>query len=286
LISVNVGSIIDERWWFMPDMPNIPWLKNEAHVPQGEPGEKVNYILSAINLAIISIGERATAEKELKKIEDEITAFLGNRSPKDFDLTMPTLKDSISCTDKSAADTLIGINNLYEKISENSFDLCESLCDYLLATSRTQAKRYVARELMLRHCEVSNEELEQITSAIKLAECMAKLCESLTQQEFADMVLDVQKATMKPWLWLALLNNMVSGGIRKTNNEFLIKALAYNLERDPIKSHPDIQRRIAWLSHRRDENTQAILAELRKETPIDNAATDGFYSPLLTMDNF
>ncbi|MFN4896399.1 MAG: hypothetical protein ACK5HO_11480, partial [Pseudomonadota bacterium] len=127
---------------------------------------------------------------------------------------------------------------------------------------------------------------EQITSAIKLAECMAKLCESLTQQEFADMVLDVQQATNKPWLWLALLNNMVSGGIRKTNNEFLIPALAYNLERDPIKSHPDIQTRIAWLSHSGDENTQAILAGLKNETPEDNAAPADYYLQQLNIDNF
>jgi FMN phosphatase YigB (HAD superfamily) len=139
---------------------------------------------------------------------------------------------------------------------------------------------------MLRHCQVSGGEPEQITSAIKLAECMAKLCESLTQQEFTDMVLDVHEATKKPWLWLALLDNMVSGDIKKTNNEFLILALAHNLESDPIKSHPDIQRRIARLSHRRDENTKAILAGLRKETPTDNAATDGFDPPPLTMDDF
>jgi hypothetical protein len=296
LISVNVGSIIDERWWFMAEMSNkesgIQWLKeigdcyrDEFRGPQGEARAEVKKILDQINQAKISIKDSA-AEIELEKIALEIKEFLDKRSPKDLDLTSPTLKDCLKDDDRSAADTLIGINNLYEKISENSFDLCESLCDYLLATSRKQAERYVARELMLRHCEVSGEESEQITSAIKLAECMAKLCESLTQQEFADMVLDVQQATNKPWLWLALLNNMVSGDIKKTNNEFLIPALAYNLERDPIKSHPDIQTRIAWLSHSGDENTQAILAGLKNETPEDNAAPADYYLQQLNIDNF
>jgi hypothetical protein len=138
-------------------------------------------------------------------------------------------------------------------------NLKHELCTYLIRPALPEEDRFATRELLEMHA-VTHGRDAQMKDSMRLAESLAIL-EKPLRLDSGEMRLDeIAALTEQPGFWIAVLDNIIDGSIRRTNHEALVNCLKKNLAR--LQEDSTVQAHLASLARSTDPLSVVLHTQL------------------------